>query len=105
MKMSESRAKLARNPHGLSRTESLLIQYPQLSSEELKEVGQYLRRASPMDMGLLSTNQEAWSNAERYRREHPSVFAATVKEKLVWAVATIAVVAILALLWDSGLGR
>ena len=105
MKMSESRAKLARNPQSLARAEGLLLQYPQLSPEELAEVGQFLRRAAPIDMGLLSTNQQAWSNAERYRREHPSAFAATFKEKLIWAFATIFVIAILALLWDSGLGR
>lgn len=105
MQISESRAKLATDPQNLARTEGLLLRYPDVSSDEVEEIGRYLRRASAMDMGLLSTNQQAWSNAERYRLDHPRMFATTAKEKLVWTIATLTVIAIFVLLWDSGLGR
>lgn len=105
MKISESRAKLATDPQNLARTEGLLLRYPEVSSDEVEEIGRYLRRASAMDMGLLSTNHQAWSNAERYRLDHPRMFATTAKEKLIWTIATLTVIAIFVLLWDSGLGR
>ena len=100
MKMSESRARLATDPHALSQVEALLLRYPQLSEEEHEEVGDYLRRARPMDVGLLSTNKEAWTNAERFRKDNPQVFALTRTEIAVWILGGLAVLAVVLLLWD-----
>ncbi len=105
MQMTETRAKLATDAHALSRIEMLLLQYPQVTTAEREEIGSYLRRATVMDLGLLSTNEQAWSKAERYRREHPDVFATTAWEYAVWAFLALAFLTTVALLWDGGLGR
>lgn len=100
MKMTESRARLATDPHALSQVEALLLRYPNLSPEETEEVGDYLRRAKPIDVGLLSTNKEAWANAEQFRKDNPRVFALTRKEIAVWTLGSLAILAIVLLLWD-----
>lgn len=102
MIMTESRAKLASDAHALSRIEMLLVDYPDVSKDEEQEIGSYLRSASAMDIGLLSTNDEAWAKAQRYQKDHPSVFRTTLREFAVWALLAAFLAGVVLLLWDAG---
>lgn len=89
------RARVADDPHSLSRLEQLLLRYPALDQAENREVGRLLLATGPLDMGLLSANRVAWAKAELYRAEHPDVFrmSLTIRVGLVaLAVLTVAII-------------
>lgn len=104
MKISEAGKKLATNPEDLTRTEGLLLRYPDIDAEQRDEVGHFLRRATPIDAGILSTNELAWRKSEAFRAEHPSYFRTSKTERLVIAVMTSTVALVIFLLWNIGIG-
>jgi hypothetical protein len=75
MSRTKSRQALAMNADGLASAERLLLQYPDVTDNERDEIGAFLKGAAPIDIGLLSSNAEAWQNAERFKRDHPRYFA------------------------------
>jgi hypothetical protein len=104
MKISEAGKKLTMNPRGLSRAEELLLRYPAIDATERDEIGLFLRRAAPMDRGILSTNEVAWRNSESFKIDHPAYFGISKRELTVMAVMATVVILILYSLWDIGLG-
>jgi hypothetical protein len=75
MSRTKSRQALAMNADALANAERLLLQYPDVSETERDEIGAFLKNGAPIDIGLLSSNAEAWQNAERFKRDHPRYFA------------------------------
>ncbi|GAA4037160.1 hypothetical protein GCM10022281_17230 [Sphingomonas rosea] len=97
-----SRARVANDPISLARLEDLLIRYPAVSPAENAEIGTLLRSTGPLDMGLLSSNASAWPQAELYRRDHPTHFRMSWKERGFWLVSAALAVAALVFAWDMG---
>lgn len=95
-------ARVAADPQSLARLEHLLMRYPALEPEETDEVGDLLSTTGPLDMGLLSRNQMAWSKAETYRREHPQRFRASWASRLFWFAVVVATIVSVILMWDAG---
>ncbi|UUR09247.1 hypothetical protein [Sphingomonas glaciei] len=98
------RARVADDPQSLTRVESLLMRYPELSAEEVSEAGKLLRRTGPLDMGLLSANPTAWTQVERFRGDHPGFFRPSRKNQLLLLLVALLTITSIILLWDSGLG-
>ncbi|NJC04219.1 hypothetical protein GGQ97_000012 [Sphingomonas kaistensis] len=97
------RARWADDLQSLTRLEQLLMRYPKLDPAENREVGQLLVQTGPLDMGLLSANQAAWTQAERYRAENPHLFRMSVTKRLGLAALALLTVAIIWWLADIGL--
>ena len=97
------RARWADDLQSLTRLEQLLMRYPKLDPAENREVGQLLVQTGPLDMGLLSANQAAWDQAERYRAENPDVFKMSLKKRLWLTALALLTAAIIWWLWDIGL--
>ena len=79
MQTQPSRQRLAVDPGALQRAENLLHAYPAISDAEVEEVATYLRSGPQMDIALLSSNETAWSAAERLRIDHKHLFATSLK--------------------------
>ena len=105
MQTLPSRQRLAVDPDALQRAEQLLYAYPAISDAEVEEVATYLKSGPPMDIGLLSSNEDAWSAAERLRADHKALFATSIKAWVVWVFSIAAFFAVVAILWDSGLTK
>ena len=102
MSTRPARDALAANPERLATAERLLLQYPEVSEAELDLIGDFLKNADPIDVGLLSSNKEAWLNADRFRRQHRYYFALGLRFYLYWAAAIAGIVLVLVLLKDIG---
>ena len=87
----------------LARAERLLLAYPNLEQAELEEAAEYLKRANPLETGILSGNKAAWAASERIRADHPHLFRLSGRTKLLWLVVVTALAAAIVALWDSGL--
>src|SRR5690242_6493036 len=97
-----SRARVANDPQALDLLEQLLIRYPSVSEEENGRIGQLLRSVTPLDLGLLSTTASAWSQAELYRRDHPTHFRMRWTERLFWLASAAILIAGMIFAWDIG---
>ena len=105
MQTLPSRQRLAVDPGALQRAEELLYAYPSITDAEVEEIAAYLKSGPPMDIGLLSSNEAAWSAAERLRADHKALFATSLKAWLVWIISIAAFFVFVAVLWDSGLTK
>lgn len=105
MQTQPSRQRLAVDPGSLQRAEDLLHAYPGITDAEIEEVATYLKSGPPMDIGLLSSNDAAWSAAERLRTDHKHLFATSMRGRLIWLASITAFFVVLAILWDSGLTK
>ena len=105
MQSQPSRQRLAVDPGALQRTEQHLYAYPRITDAEVEEVAIYLKSGPQLDLGLLSSNEAAWSAAERLRSDHKSLFATSTKAWLIWFGSIAAFFAGVAILWDSGLTK
>lgn len=105
MQTQPSRQRLAVDPGALQRAEQLLCSYPEISDAEVKEVAAYLKSGPQMDIGLLSSNEAAWSAAERLRADHKALFATSMKAWLLWFLSIAAFFVVIAILWDSGMTK
>ena len=83
----------------LRKIEQLLLRYPNVSAPEIVEIAEFLRDGTLMQIGLLSANHHAWESAEDIRRKHPHLFKATVKQKLMVAIALSTLVLVPISLW------
>jgi len=87
----------------LDRVETLLERYPEASEAEQHEIGQFLKRATPLEVGLLSGNALAWTKVEQYKSDHPHLFATSRRELAVWLGLAAFVAVAVFLLWDVGM--
>ncbi|RST30093.1 hypothetical protein HMF7854_04075 [Sphingomonas ginkgonis] len=94
---------LAVDTAGLARAETLLLAYPDVSDGERDEIAQFLRTGHPMDVGLLSSNSQAWAKAEAFRHVERHYFAHGPRFYLAWLAALVALVAGLVLIKDLGI--
>ncbi|WP_344706098.1 hypothetical protein [Sphingomonas swuensis] len=103
MTTETGRARVADDPDALARLDELLTAYPDLPPSTTQEVGILLKGLGPLDTGLLSANAAAWAKAERFRSDHPAIFRASWKLRLLWFALTIAFILFVVLLWDVAL--
>jgi hypothetical protein len=83
----------------LIRVEELLLQYPDVGERELESIISFLREGTILEIGLLSTNKEAWRNAERIRARYQQKFATTKQEYLALATVMSGMALILLIFW------
>jgi hypothetical protein len=83
--------------------QDLLSRYPQISDAEKQEVVRYLKKGPALDTALLTTVERIRPQLARFREDHRRHFAISAKEYAVIALLLVALVTVLALLWDSGL--
>jgi hypothetical protein len=100
MRVSESRRTTAVDPDAIARTEELLDLYPNVSTSERDEIAHFLRKGAPIDIGFLSSNEQAWSKAERFKTENRTHFTVKPREYFYWGLLIIAVATAVFLLWD-----
>jgi hypothetical protein len=103
MPRTKSRQALAVNADALANAERLLLQYPKVTNNERDEIGAFLKNGAPIDIGLLSSNAEAWQNAERFKRDHPRYFAVGRGFLLYCSAAVALLLFALFLMKDIGL--
>ncbi|MDT9601055.1 hypothetical protein [Sphingosinicella rhizophila] len=93
----------ADDPARLEQMKELLSRYPDIDDSEKDEIVHYLKKGPPLDAALLSTLERIKPQLARFREEHRRHFALGAKEYALVAVFVVALVALLALLWDAGL--
>ena len=91
------------DPARLEHIQGLLSRYPQVSDAETEEILRYLKKGPALDTALLTTVEPIRPRLARFREDHRRHFAIGVKEYAVVVTLVIALVALLAFLWDSGL--
>ena len=89
MTIHESKLRLAANPADLEAIEALLERFPSIDEDETQRIAKYLKTASSLDVGLLSSNKAAWDAAERLRAARPELFRMGGKGWLVMTVITV----------------
>ena len=98
----KSRDRLVGGDSQLDRVEDLLERYPVTSEAEGREIGAFLKQATALELGLLSSNPSVWTKAERYKADHAHLFATSRLEVAGWIGLGLAVVLTIVLLWDVG---
>jgi len=98
----QSRDRLVGGASQLDRVEDLLGRYPDTNPSEGAEIAAFLKSATPLEVGLLSSNARLWTKAEQYREDHPQHFRMARRELALWLGLGAAVIAALVLLWDVG---
>jgi hypothetical protein len=83
----------------------LLERYPAVSADEVAEILRYIKKGPPLEVALLSTDDRIKPRLDQLRHDHRSEFSLGPKEYMAVALIVAALVAFLAFLWDSGLGR
>lgn len=86
-----------------ARVEDLLKKYPHVDAAEDAEILRFLKKGPPLDVGLMTTNEEVRDKLDAFRSEHASHFRLGLREYLLVAVLLAAFVAACVLLSDSGL--
>jgi hypothetical protein len=99
----QARKAVAADFEALSTTERLLLKYPEISPEERDSIAAFLKNGDPIDVGLLSSNRQAWANAERFKEEHRHYFR-IARSTYLYLGGIVAVLAFgLAMLKDIGI--
>lgn len=97
-----SRDRLVGGASQLDRVEDLLERYPDTNATEGEEIAAFLKTATPLEVGLLSSNARLWTKAEQYKQDHPQHFRTSARELALWLGLGAAVIAAIVLLWDVG---
>ena len=103
MTKQQSRRAIARDFDALSDAEALLQKYPDVTATERDRIGHFLRRGSPIDIGLLSSSPDAWRAAETFKADHPGYFKFGAGVYVGWLVALVLLGVGLAAIKDMGL--
>ncbi|HEX6374636.1 MAG TPA: hypothetical protein VFZ91_02840 [Allosphingosinicella sp.] len=85
--------------------EDLLRRYPDVDAGEAAEILRFLKKGPPLEVALIGTDDELKVKLGEFRENHASEFCLGLKEYLSVATIVVALIAVLALLWDAGLGR
>lgn len=91
------------DPARLEHMREILSRYPQVSDAEKEEILRYLKKGPALDTALLTTVEDIRPQLARFREDHRRHFDIGLKEYALVALLVVALVAVLALLWDSGL--
>ncbi|WP_114228800.1 MULTISPECIES: hypothetical protein [Sphingomonas] len=100
MTIENPRHRLVADGHRLDHVEALLERYPDTSADERDEIGIFLKEASPLEVGLLSSNAAAWTKAEQYKIDHPERFRTSTRTWAMLIGIGLAAAATLVLIWD-----
>lgn len=85
--------------------EHLLRRYPDILDGEAAEILRFLKKGPPLEVALLTTHDDVKAKLRAFRADHAAEFSLGPKEYLIVAAIVIALVTVLTLLWDSGLGH
>lgn len=102
MNDNNSRSRLVGGESQIDRVEALLERYPDTSEAEGREIGDFLKTATPLEVGLLSANGSVWTKAEQYKADHATLFRTSPWELAGWIGLGAIVVLTIVLLWDVG---
>ena len=101
MTVQQSKFRLAADPVELETVEALLERYPAIAivmltsaataiaDADMLRVASYLREASSLDVGLLSSNKEAWAAQEKLRADRPDLFRTSARSWMIGLVVII----------------
>ena len=103
LKAAEQRRSIAHHPETLVKVEELLVSYPDVNGDERDFLAAFLRNGAPIDIGLLSSNAQAWAAAERFRSENPDYFRTGPRVYAAWAAVIGALALALWAMKDMGL--
>ena len=97
-----SRDRLVGGASQIDRVELLLTRYPATSEAERHEIADFLKHATPLEVGLLSSDASVWTKVEQYKTDHPHHFTTSTLALAAWIGLAAAVVLAVILLWDVG---
>ncbi len=89
MTVQQSKFRLAADPVELEAVEALLERYPDIADADMQRIASYLREASSLDVGLLSSNKEAWAAQEKLRADRPDLFRTSARGWMIGLVVII----------------
>lgn len=105
MDMSTSAQRMIVDASRRGRIEDLLRSYPDVPPGEVAEILRFLKNGPPLEVALLTTDEEIKAKLGLFRSDQKAEFAFGPKEYAAVAFVLIALVALLASLWNSGLGQ
>lgn len=105
MDMSPSAQRKLANGGARARAETLLVTYPAVDAAETAEILRFLKKGPPLEVALMTADDQLKPKLSQLREDHAKEFSPGLKDYLTVAVILIAVIAVLALLWDAGLGK
>ena len=102
MTTANSRGAIAHDLQSLEEVQSLLGRYPEVDQHERDRIAHFLRRGSPIDIGLLSSNPEVWRAASTFKAQHPSYFSISTRVYIGWIIAIASLAAVMLFIKDMG---
>lgn len=105
MEMSPSAQRKLADASRRGHVGDLLKRYPDVPAGEVAEILGFLKKGPPLEVALLTTDDRVRAKLGEFRKNHSAEFSLGPKEYLAVAVIVALLIAVLALLWDSGLGR
>lgn len=103
MDMSPSAQRKLVGAHQRARVEDMLRSYPHVDAAEASEILRFLKKGPPLEVALMSTNDQLRAKLSEFREDHAGEFALGLREYATVAAIVAALITVLALLWDSGL--
>lgn len=103
MDMSPSAQRKLGESSRRARAENLLGRYPDIDAGEMRELLRFLKKGPPLEVALLTTDDQTSAKLRRFRDDHRGEFSLGPKEYSIVAIIVAGLVALLSLLWDSGL--
>jgi hypothetical protein len=91
------------DPARFEHIQDLLSRYPDIAEAERQEVLHFLKKGPALETALLSTIEPLRPKLDHFREDHRRHFAVGAKEYVLVAVVLVALAAVFAFLWDSGL--
>jgi hypothetical protein len=91
------------DPTRFEQIQELLSRYPNITDAERAEIIHLLKKGPPIETALLSTIERVRPQLDHFREDNRGHFAIGAKEYVFVAVSLVALVALFAFLWDSGL--
>ena len=82
--------------------EDLLRRYPDIDAGETDTLLRFLKKGPPLEVALLTTDEEMWPRLQRFRQDHRSRFTLGFKEYALVLLILLAFAALCLFLWDAG---
>jgi hypothetical protein len=82
--------------------EDLLRRYPDVDAGETDTLLRFLKKGPPLEVALLTTDEELWPRLQRFRQDHRSKFHLGFKEYALVLLILMGLIALCLFLWDVG---
>ncbi len=80
----------------------LLRRYPDVDAGETDTLLRFLKKGPPLEVALLTTDEELWPRLQRFRQDHRSKFSLGFKEYALVLLILMGLIALCLFLWDVG---